>query len=823
MRRAERNSSVLALCLVACSTSPQELDVKGCTRGPHGSRGVFACPPDVLLITIDTLRADHLPTYGYSGVQTPHLSTLAAQSVVFDKAAAHTPITLPSHTSILAGLYPPQHGVRNNGSFHAKSDLVTMPEVLRQAGYSTAAFISAFVLDSRFGLAQGFDVYDDDLVDGRRRLSKFGVKDRRAQSTIDRVLSWIDAENSHGSSPFFVWTHLYDPHFPYEPPEPFKSQYPRPYDGEIAYTDQQIGRLLDALKKRGRFDNTLVILTADHGESLGEHGESTHSIFVYEATQWVPMLVKLPWGRYGGRRVGGLVRHVDILPTVIDELNLRAPLGQSLPGTSLLSRMSGLETQPVPESYAEAYLPFDQFGWSPVYAWRDDGHKFIEAPQAELYNLEKDPREHENLLGNVSNQGAAFREKLQQMRARLIPVVGDAQRRMNEETIEKLRALGYVGDSEPSNSEYGKDPKEMVHLYEAREEAHRFMETGAYERAIPILRRLRQDDPSNPSVENDLATVYAELGRWKEAEAAFRRVRDLAPKRVGSYRGLAKVYFKGLRDFAAAEREIEGAFALADHDPSLWTLRGDFFHAQGRMSSAAAAYQKAVDGGVQDASLYAGYASALSNLRQYARALETVDEALRIDSQNGVAQFNRGVILVQLGKADEAGEAFRRAIRLQPRNLLAYENLSELLIKADKHAEAQAALEAGLRIEPQASELLNQLGSLHVQEKRLAAGITLLERAVVASPDSAPARTNLGYAYHQQRRYDDAFAQYKTLTEIYPEDKIGYADAWLRLARLRAQQGRTEDAKRLLGRALSAGGDSIREAVDSDPYLADLL
>ncbi len=328
---------------------------------------------------------------------------------------------------------------------------------------------------------------------------------------------------------------------------------------------------------------------------------------------------------------------------------------------------------------------------------------------------------------------------------------------MDDETIEKLKALGYISDSQSSQSEQGKDPKEMVHLYEAREEAHRHMEEGAYEKAIPILRRVLKEDASNPSTQNDLATIYAELERWPQAAEGFRRARELAPNRVGSYRGLAKVYFKGLKDFAAAEREIEAAFALAAHDPSLWTLRGDFLHAKGEMAAAAAAYQKAVDGGVQDASLYAGYSSALSNLRQYAKARQMVDEALRVDNQNGIAHYNRGVILAQLGEAEKAVAAYREAIRLQPGNLLAYENCGELLAESGRLAEALAILNAGLRVNSKAPGLLYQSGSLHVKEGRFDEGVELLERVVAIQPNSAPARTNLGYALHQLKRYDHAF------------------------------------------------------------------
>ncbi len=786
--------------------------------------------PDLLLITIDTLRADRLPLYGYQKISTPHLDALAEQSVVFAKAAAHTPITLPSHACILTGLYPPQHGVRNNGSFYARPELNTMAEMLKVHGYRTAAFISAFVLDSRFGLDQGFEHYDDDLVDGRRRFSKFGVKDRRAENTVSRVLAWLDrTEMKKQASPIFIWAHLYDPHFAYEPPEPFRSRYSHPYDGEIAYTDQQIGRLLDGLKKSGRFDDTLIVVTGDHGESLGEHGESTHSLFVYEATQWVPLIIKLPAGLYGGRRFEGLVRHIDILPTIVHALSVEkrpGDLTESLPGTSLLSRMEGTEIAPVPESYAEAYLPKDQFGWSALFAWRDDRHKYIEAPTSELYDLVGDPTEQRNLISVKPPRASSYREKLRALQARLAPVSGVdlARNEMDEETKAKLKALGYLSGSEPSSMEQGKDPKEMVHLYEAREAAHRHMEQGAYEKAILILRRVLEEDPTNPSTHNDLASVFAELERWKEAEKEYRRARDLAPKRSDFYRGLAKVYFKGLRDFKAAKREIDAAFALASHNPSLWTLKGDFLHAQGKMAEAAQHYRQAVEKGEQNASLFTGYASALTNLGQLDEARKMAEEALRIDNENVIAHYNLGVILEGLGTPEKAEAAYRTAIRLQPQaNVLAHENLGDLLLEQGRNDEAKEVLEAAVGLDSNAPGALYHLGSLHLKEGNFDEAVSLLEKAVRLSPSSAPNRTNLGYAYERLGRHEQALEQYRSLTKIYPKNKLGHADAWLRMARMCARQGRRGEAIRYLETARSLGGPPIVKAATADPDLADLI
>ncbi|MEE8484326.1 MAG: sulfatase, partial [Nitrospinota bacterium] len=292
--------------------------------------GLFSCTqsgkreasagPNVILISIDTLRADHLRAYGYEKIETPNIDALANEGVLFKKTYAHAPITLPSHTSILTGTYPNFHGVRNNGEFRASEKLTTAAEIFKSAGYGTAAFVGAFVMDSRFGLDQGFDLYDDDMTGEGKIRAQFVYKERSAQAVVKRATDWLDKrlEKRSGSPPFFIFLHLFDPHMIYDPPEPFRSRYSdNPYDGEIAYADSQVGVFLEKLKELKLYDNTLIVLTSDHGESLGEHGERTHAIFIYNATIWVPLVMKLPGGQNAGAVIERMTRHIDILPTMV--------------------------------------------------------------------------------------------------------------------------------------------------------------------------------------------------------------------------------------------------------------------------------------------------------------------------------------------------------------------------------------------------------------------------------------------------------------------------------------------------------------------------
>ncbi|MGH9856506.1 MAG: sulfatase, partial [Acidobacteriota bacterium] len=314
---------------------------------------------NVLLITLDTTRRDHLPMYGYRGVKTPNLDHLAASSYVFEDAVSHAPLTLPAHTSILTGMLPPAHGVRDNTGFFVDSELLTLPEILKSEGYNTAAFVSAFVLDSRWQLNQGFDVYHDYFsLEEFNQLTSQDAQ-RSAEETGLEAIQWLRDQKER---PFFSWVHFYDPHDPYDPPEPYKTDYSsRPYDGEIAYMDASIGKLLDAVSSSALKDRTIIIVTADHGEGLGQHQEDTHAIFVYGTTQRVPLLIHVPGAR--ANRVSDLVRHVDLSPTILDLLGIET--NHQMQGSSLIPMMNG-SRDAKRSAYMESIYADLHFGWSPV-------------------------------------------------------------------------------------------------------------------------------------------------------------------------------------------------------------------------------------------------------------------------------------------------------------------------------------------------------------------------------------------------------------------------------------------------------------------------
>ena len=426
----------------------------------------------VLLVTIDTLRADALGSYGHPTVATPWMDKLAATGVRFAQAHAQNVVTLPSHANILSGRYPLDHGIRDNAGFRFPSGTDTMATLLKNAGYRTGAFVSAFPLDSRFGLDRGFDVYDDRFGDPESRTA-FLMQERSGGQTVEAARLWLTAQAGEKT---FLWVHLYEPHFPYAPPEPFASRFASdPYHGEVSFADSLLQPLLEPLLEKGRDGRTLVVLTGDHGEGLGEHEEATHGIFAYETTLHVPLILHAP-GLVRPRVVSERVRHIDILPTVLDALGLEGPSG--LPGRSLLAVANGHELTPAP-SYFEAMSSALNRGWAPLAGLARDRYKLIDLPLPELFDLEQDPHETKNLAAAEPLRLAEFRAQLSLVREADRGLLRSEE---STETRERLRALGYLAASSASaqKARYtdADDPKRLIRLDAEIQEVVRLYQAG---------------------------------------------------------------------------------------------------------------------------------------------------------------------------------------------------------------------------------------------------------------------------------------------------------------------------------------------------------
>ena len=516
---------------------------------------------NVVLITLDTLRADRVACYGYSAVETPNLDALAASGVRFADAITPIPITLASHSSIMTGDYPPTHGVRDNGTFRLLPEHETLAEHLQSAGYATAAFVAAFVLDRRYGVNQGFDIYDDRILPEHQAP---GVEPLNPQRTgnivIDSTLAWLDThQQSNPQQNFFTWVHLFDPHTPYDPPEPYKSRYAaRPYDGEVAFTDAQVGRLIDKLRSLQLLDKTIIIAVGDHGEGLGDHGESTHSLLIYEATMHVPLIVSCPGLIPAGKVVDDrVVATIDLMPTILDLLGLKLP---ACDGQSFLAP----NVDPNRAIYMETLAPKLSHGWSPLHGLRRHHDKYIEAPTPEYYDLRKDPGELENLWTEGSSLAAPLADQLAQRIAAWSDETADTAAAINpdEDAIRKLASLGYVHGAAPPESDTLPDPKEMVAKWDRDlAAAGSLVATGRFQEALPLLQQLVTLAPGDASVWSLLSVAQGSAGQLDAAIASRLRTIELAPKDAGSWVLLANLHY-AKNDMSAWEISLQEAERL---------------------------------------------------------------------------------------------------------------------------------------------------------------------------------------------------------------------------------------------------------------------
>lgn len=548
-----------------------------------------AVRPDlnVLLITIDTVRADRLGCYGYAGAGTPNLDRLAAEGVRFANTYAQVPLTLPSHCSIMTGMDPADHRVHNNGTYSLGPEIPTLAGLLKARGYRTAAFIASFTLDSRFGLARGFDVYDDN-VQGEEALKSFR-SERRAGAVLAALAPWL--ESIRGER-FLCWAHFYDPHLPYAPPPPFDAEYrDRKYDGEIAYVDLIIGKLLDLLKEKGLENTTLIVVAGDHGEALGEKKEIDHGLFLYDGTLRVPMIVRLGKDLPAGRVVSSRVRLIDIMPTVLDSLGIPVPSG--VRGTSLLPYARGKRTADLPV-HIETFYPRETFGWSALTGLIDGAWKYIRAPTPELYDLPLDPHEEKNL---ASAEPAVLREearKLDEFIARSGARKGPAGRAVSAAEAERLRSLGYLGAAAADSRAKGElpDPKDKIGDYLLVFRGNLLENEGRLVEAAACYRQVLDANPGVPSNYVNLAVLEMKRNRADEAARLLEQAKSKFPDSEVVLSRLMGIYLNAGR----WQDALSTGRALLENDPAHFDalfLSGSAYAHLGKWEDALACYRKA--------------------------------------------------------------------------------------------------------------------------------------------------------------------------------------------------------------------------------------
>jgi arylsulfatase A-like enzyme/Flp pilus assembly protein TadD len=651
-------------------------------------------PPNVLLVTIDTLRADRLGAYGYAAAATPVLDGLAGRGVRFTTAIAHAPLTAPSHASILTGLIPLGHGVRDNGAFVLPKQPRTLAEVFHAAGYSTAAFVSGFPLDRRYGFARGFDSYDDHLQrggDGRRA----AYVERSAADVSRAFLAW----RKTARGPWLAWVHYFDPHAPYEPPGDLLARFASsPYDGEIASVDRELGALLKAADSGA--SRTLVLVTSDHGESLGEHGEATHGVFVYDATLRVPFLLAGP-GVPRGRVSDVVARGIDVLPTLADYAGLAAPAG--VDGRSLRPAANGEAMADAP-AYAESLFCSLNLGWAELHAMRSARYKLIEAPRPELYDVATDPGERQDVLGAHGPEAETLRAGLRRALETRPP---EAAQDAGSEARERLRALGYVGGSAPGRPT-GRDPKDGIALVQQLERG--LAEARANPRlAIDELTAFLAAEPDATLARRHRAIAYQFAGQHKDAIADIRALEARGPLTLEDQTVLAEsLRLAGRADEALAV--LDEARKANAQAPEPLLLRGRTLRAMGKDADASAALEQAVALDPANAEAKRGLAELALGRGATQEAEALLQSIVEADPTDVPALVKLGVARMRAGRDSEALALFERAVALDPRNAEARLDLAAALGKSGRSAEAIPHFEKAIEAGGRTTAALNGLG-----------------------------------------------------------------------------------------------------------------
>ena len=619
--------------------------------------------PNVLLITIDTVRADRIGAYGYAKAATPVMDRLAREGVRFADATTQAPLTGPAHAALLTGLYPARLGVRDNATTPVPDSATTAAELFKARGYRTGGFVGAFILTAPYGFAQGFDTFDADFP-GFSDGIKLQVQ-RRGDAVVDAAVKWLEAGSTQ---PFFGWVHLYDAHAPYDAPAPFAARFKSsPYDGEVAFIDACIGRLVAALEQSGRLDRTLIAVVADHGESLGEHGEAEHGMFLYESVLHIPWIMRLPGRARAGTIVSGQVRTIDVLPTLAAIAGLPMP---RVDGESVAGLIEGKTRRDAPASFAETYYPKWHYGWSELKSVRDDRWKFIDAPKQELYDLRADPAERRNVAADRSTLAAGMGGELGKIDAGFGAAASTEAPKPDADTLARLRSLGYVGMTASSTAgRRGPDPKDMIASAETfRIGISRAMDALANDRpatAIEQLKRLLAIDERSYEVHLFLGDAYTATRQFDNALAEYAAARLMNPRSAAPLLSSARAYL-AQGDTARALQQAELAAGIEPGSGDIGIVRGQIHERAGRTAEAIADYSAAVRANGSDPQARARLASLAMRTRQFDIARLQFETLLRMGYRPSRMHFGLAQIAEASGDPQRAILEYREAIRLEP-------------------------------------------------------------------------------------------------------------------------------------------------------------
>lgn len=658
-RRSRR--AVAAGLLVAAAALAYFLLLAGRTKVRRDSR------LNILLITLDTTRADRLGSYGYAKAKTPNLDALARDGARFENVYCQVPLTLPSHCSILTGTYPFSHGVHGNGMYELGPDQLTVAEALKERGYKTAAVVASFSVDSRFGMAQGFDFYDDDIQPGLP--FKPMNSERKADEVVKAFTSWMDKS---GGEPFFAWVHFFDPHLPYQPPSPFKEEFADdPYDGEVAYMDVCVGKVIEKLRGKNLLGRTLVIAAGDHGEAFGERVETGHGLFLYDDTMRVPLIFYSENRIPRGRVIKSRVRLIDIFPSIMDMLGLAPPAKAQ--GTSLIPYIERRQRGDL-ESYIESFYPRDYFGWSELVGLIKDDWKYIRAPKPELYNLRTDPRELANSYASSGRAASSMNARLEEIIKGGAGLAAAKGRALTPEEEERLRSLGYTSFAGTgAKSEYP-DPKDKLDLLRLIQEAQGCEFEGRYEEAVGIYKRLVPLIPDASSSYVGLALAQARLKRFDEAIETLRQGIARMPDSIVLLSRLGHTYLVTGR-LQEAYDTMAKVLKLDPKYVEALTVSAGVMDTFRRPEEARAFYERALVIEPKNMFLRMSYAMNLASSGLIDRAIEVYETLCRDYPEDASLRQYLGIAHGMKGDYARAIENLKQAVAIRP-TPTAYFNLA---------------------------------------------------------------------------------------------------------------------------------------------------
>jgi len=725
---------------------------------------------NVLLITLDTTRADRLGCYGYEDAATPALDAIASSGVLFEQAFAQVPLTLPSHTSILTGKYPREHGIRNNNQGGLSEELDSLAKAFGRYDYETGAFIAAFVLDAQYGLDRGFDVYADDMV-----TSKMGVQPAEWQNpadvVTDRALEWLESVKG---KPFFAWVHYYDPHEPYAPPEPFRTQFDDPYDGEIAFMDTQVKRLTDWLDAGDLDERTLVVVIGDHGESFREeHGEQGHSIFCYNTNLHVPFLVKHPRLDATGTRVPAIVETVDIYPTIMDLFGF--DMSEGLLSRSLVAALDGDGIEDVP-SYAESHFGKDSFNWAEQRSLTTARWKYVSSTVPELFDRAEDPNEHRNIHDLAPDVAAAMLEALKARYAAMEEGEPEAVPDSPEQ-MAALEALGYVGAKNPLTEPSKEfltpgldDPKEKLIIVDRLKAGMQALKQGDHDVAVTLLKSVKEECPYSAAAYTSLGIAYLQTGKAGLAEQVLDELLHKDPTNYAANVAMGDVQLE-LQRPKRAVNHYKAALGTDLEYADVYAKLGVAYRELGQIDEALRNLRRAVEEMPEFPQAHLELANTLSQQGDVRGAVRHYETVIEQEPKFAVAHYNLGLELVKLGRIEEAAKRFRGALRVQPKYADAMINLAIALTNLKRLDEAREVLADARDVDAIACKALYLLGVVNAHAGRVDKTIELYEQALTCEPfDPSPVTELAAYYWQQQNQPAEALRVLRAGLEKAPQN-----------------------------------------------------